>query len=378
MEKMERNNQTQDIHGVKNSRFSPEERAQMSRDNEKYRAARDKDAQKEVLRTDRPASSARNSRNAESRNKVRTEHGRQTGAPVSDRHERTKTSKTVPASRNERVKNSSEHRRKQKKLQNNLIIAMLLAVAVAVMGAFACFAMTINTIKVTGSERYSEKTVLTAADLGTGDSILLMNPAALEHKIESKLPYIEKAEIKRNWPDAVTIVLADAVPSLAIDTGKGYVLMNNSCKVLDDDAVAITESALIKGVGIVNAVPGEIAEFTENVSSESFERLCKAFEEYGITGITEYDLTSVSSIKVVIDYRVEVQLGTLAGAPEKLAFCKAVIDETIASDSKHPMVIDVTADGKAYARRKDDNNVSFNEPSSEEITEEDTSAEAVG
>lgn len=353
---MERNNQTQDIHGMKNSRFSPEERARMSRENEKYRTARENSSEKK-----KPAKKAA------------------TAVPDKNR----KNSSSAPASRNERVKSSSENRRKQKKLQNNLIIVMLLVVAVAVIGAFACFAMTVNTISVTGSERYSEKTILTAAGLEKGDSILLMNPAALENKIVSQLPYIEEAEISRNWPDGVTVTLTDSVPSLSIDTGKGYVLMNNSCKVLDDDAGAITESAVIKGVGIVNAVPGKIAEFSEDISTEDFVKLCKAFEEYGITGITEYDLTTVSSIKVVIDYRVEVQLGTLAGAAGKLAFCKAVIDETIASDSRHPMIIDVTADGKAYARRKDDNNVSFNDPvtettTAEDITEEQTTAQLLG
>ena len=375
---MERNNQNQDIHGVKNSRFSPEERARMSRDNEKYRAARMAEEQEEVLRTDRPVSSGRNGKGTDRANTGRREKAKTSGVNASPKSEKPRASKTAPASRNERVKNSAENRRKQKKLQNNLIIVMLLVVAVAVIGAFACFAMTVNTITVTGSERYSEKTVLSAAEFGKGDSILLMNPAALEHKIESKLPYIEKAEITRNWPDGVTVALTDAVPSLAIDTGSGYVLMNNSCKVLDDDAVAISGAALIRGVGIVNAQPGAIAEFTENVSTENFVRLSGAFEEYGITDITEYDLTSVSNIKVIIGYRVEVQLGTLAGAPEKLAFCKAVIDETIASDSKHPMVIDVTADGKAYARRKDDNNVSFNEPVAEETAQEETTADAVG
>ena len=375
---MERNNRTQDIHGVKNSRFSPEERARMTRENEKYRAARVIEEQEEVLRTDRPVSSHKTAGKNENENSGRGKKTKNTKASASDRNEKAKNTRSAPVTRNDRVKNSSENRKKQKKLQNNLIIVMLLVVAVAVIGAFACFAMTINTISVTGSERYSEKTVLTAAELSTGDSILLMNPAALAHKIESKLPYIEKAEIKRNWPDGVTVSLTDAVPSLAVDTGEGYVLMNNSCKVLDDDAVAITESALIRGVKLIDAVPGATAQFDENVSTESFVKLCKAFEEHGITGITEYNLTSVSSIKVIIDYRVEVQLGTLAGAPEKLAFCKAVIDETVASDSKHPMVIDITADGKAYARRKDDNNVSFNEPVSEETTAEETTAEAVG
>ena len=245
---------------------------------------------------------------------------------------------------------------------------MLLVVALSVIGAFACFAMTINTISISGSDRYSEKTVLEAADLETGDSILLINPAVLANKIESRLPYIEKAEIVRDWPDGVTVTLTDAVPALALDTGKGYILMSSSCKVLDDDAVVVADAAVLKGVSAVEAVPGKIAQFSEQISTEAFVALCKAFEEYGIKNISEYDLTSQSNIKVIIDHRVEVQLGTLAGAAEKLAFCKAVIDKTVESDTKHPMIINVTADGKAYARRKDDNNVSFNEPSVEEST----------
>lgn len=356
---MERNNQNNTIHGMKDGRFSPEERARMARENEKYRAV-----------SKNTAHTAQKKKTVKSAKTVTAEKNK-------------KNKNSAPVSRNERVKNSAENRKKQKKLQNNLIIVMLLVVALAVIGAFASFAMTVNTINVTGSERYSSKTVLEAAGLEKGDSILLMNPASLEYKIESKLPYIEKAEIKRAWPDGVVVSLIDAVPSLALDSGKGYILMNASCKVLDDDAAVVADSALLKGITAVKAVPGEIAEFSDDVSTEAFIKLCQAFNEYGIENISEYDLTSVSNIKVIIDHRVEVQLGTLAAAPEKLAFCKAVIDKTIASDTKHPMVINITADGKAYARRKDDNNVSFNEPVPEEetvaegssVTEETTAVE---
>ena len=335
---MERNNQDQDIYGVKNSRFSPEERARMSQDNEVYRTVR---------------------KNTESQKKTvkNTRATKNTGA------------EKTAVSRNERIKNSTKTRKRQKKIQNNLIIAMLMIVAVALIGAFASFAMQISEIEVTGSERYSAKSVLTVAKLEPGDSMLLISSGYLENKIESLLPYVEDAEISREWPDKVIISITDAVPTLAIDTGNGYVLMNNSCKVLDDDAMVAGDAAIVKGIGIVKAVPGEAAEFSDNVSRESFVNLCKAFEEYGIENISEYDVTSVSSISVIIDHRIEVNLGTLAGAADKLAFCKAVIEKTIEADTKNPMVIDFTADGKAYARRKDDNNVSFNAPEEEATTD---------
>ncbi len=352
---MEMNNQ-QDIHGIKNSRFSPEERARMSRDNEQYRdAARREAPVKKVQKTGKSAAA---------------DKGRKASRAAQE---------NTAKSRNERVKNSSENRKKQKKRQNNLIIVMLVVVAVALIGAFASFAMTVNGIEVSGSERYSDKTVLSAAGLSEGDSMLLVNLRAMEYKIESTLPYVENAVIKRSWPDKITVTLEDAVASLAIDTGDGYILMNNSCKVLDTDAIVINTSAIVKGVSVVEATEGKTVVFSDNVSTESFVKLCNALSEHGIENISEYDLTSVSNISVILDHRIEVRLGTLAGAADKLAFCKAVIDETIASDKKHPMIIDVTADGKAYARRKDDNSVSFNETTTaaEAVTEQETAA-AVG
>ena len=133
--------------------------------------------------------------------------------------------------------------------------------------------------------------------------------------------------------------------------------------LMDEPTVFLDISYQLKTLKMAKSLAreGKTVVFSDNVSTESFVRLCQAFNEHGIENISEYDLATVSNISVMIDHRIEVRLGTLAGAADKLAFCKAVIDETIASDKKHPMIIDVTADGKAYARRKDDNSVSFSE-----------------
>ena len=86
---MERNNHNYDIPGMKDSRFSPEERANMSRENQKYRV------------------SAGNS----SAGKKSAKAG---GADKGKK--KTKAVDTASVSRNERVKNSSENRKKQKNI----------------------------------------------------------------------------------------------------------------------------------------------------------------------------------------------------------------------------------------------------------------------
>lgn len=363
---MDRKNQTEnDILGMKESRFSGEERARMAQERAGVReSSQKKDGQRQNARerSSERASKAKDSRSRES----------------------------AGQSRNDRVRSSVKQRKKEKKLQNNIIIAMLFVIAVALVGVLCVVVLKINTVEVTGTEKYSSASVLSAAGLSEGDSMVLINTNAMEAKIEMLLPYIEKAEIKRRWPDKVVVSLEDAKATLAVDTGEGYILMNNSCKILDTDAANVGTAALIKGVNVNSPEAGKTVSFEGDISTADFTRLTSAFEENKITGISEYDLTSISSIVVMIDHRIEVRLGTLAGAAEKFAFGKKVIEETVNSDSRHAILIDITNGKTAYVRQKNDNNAVFGEEATavpeestsgiEEITSaaEETTAVSVG
>lgn len=355
------NQNDNDILRRKDSRFSDEDRARIAQEN----AAARLNARKK--REERPSENKRKSSNASEneieqnkRKKVKNAE-KSISSPKQKNTEKRKSPKEeIQGSRNDRIKDSQQERKKNHKRNNNLIISMVFIVAIAVIGIFAAFALKVNVIEVSGSDRYSDASVLLAAGLDTSDSMLLLNAKSLENKLETLLPFIEKAQIKRMWPDKISVVLTDAVPSLAVDSGEGYVLMNNSLKVLDDDAVTVgSDTAILKGVKISSAIPGKTVELTDDISTDDFSSLANALTESGIKGITEYDLSVISDISVILDHRIEVKFGTLAGAAEKFRFGKEVIDKTVASDSRHSMIVDLTADGKAYVRDKNDSNVSF-------------------
>lgn len=355
------NQNDNDILRRKDSRFSDEDRARIAQEN----AAARLNARKK--REERPSENKRKSSNASEkeieqnkRKKVKNAD-KSISLPKQKNTEKRKSPKEeIQGSRNDRIKDSQQERKKNHKRNNNLIISMVFIVAIAVIGIFAAFALKVNVIEVSGSDRYSDASVLLAAGLDTSDSMLLLNAKSLENKLETLLPFIEKAQIKRVWPDKISVVLTDAVPSLAVDSGEGYVLMNNSLKVLDDDAVTVgSDTAILKGVKISSAIPGKTVELTDDISTDDFSSLANALTESGIKGITEYDLSVISDISVILDHRIEVKFGTLAGAAEKFRFGKEVIDKTVASDSRHSMIVDLTADGKAYVRDKNDSNVSF-------------------
>ena len=362
------------------SRFSQEERARMSRENFRESvnsAERDRNkSAKKVSVTD--TFSEKNNRRGGSSDKI----SQKTRAATSERKKSAKATskKKEEGSLNDRMKKSSEARRKNSKLKNNTLFAVLVLVVVTLCTLVAAFMLRVNVIEVAGSERYSDATILEAIRLDTSDSMLLLNLSYLESKLEQTLPYVESATITRVWPDRITVEITDARPTLAVDTGDGYILMNNSCKVLDTDSgVLPVGAALIRGVDIEEAQPGKIVVFDSDISIEELTKLATAFDDMGLEGVSEYDLSAESNIVLVIDHRIEVKLGTLAGADEKLAFGKYVIEKTIEENPTGVFIVNISADGKAYVRDTYDNNVNFDEPSSEEeSSDEEAASEAEG
>lgn len=291
-----------------------------------------------------------------------------------------KDSSAGEKSRNDRVKSSTRQRKRDAKRQNNILAVMLFAVAFALICVVSVFVLKVNTVEVINpEERYQSALVSEKAGIKEGASMLLINGKKAEAVIEKEFPYVENAVIKRKWPDKIIIGLEYATPAMAIDTGRAYVILNDSCKVLSADAATYPKSAaLIKGVKIVSAVPGETAVFTDDLSISQVSSLSQSLSECGFTGITSYDLTKISDITIFIDNRVEVKLGTLAGASDKLRFGKEVIARTAEEDTEHAMVVDLTTDGEAYVRVKNDNNISYSEPAEETTAapEEDPSEAA--
>ncbi len=303
-------------------------------------------------------------------------------AVYSESRKKKQTATSNEGSRNDRVKSSTKQRKKDIKRQNNLLAAMLFVIAIALIGVISVFVFRINTVEVINpKEMYSSSAVAEKAGIKEGGSMLMLNGKRAEEIIEKDFPYIEDVEIKRRWPDKIIITLEYAVPAMAVDTGSGYIILNSSCKVLSSDAATFNNpAALVKGVEIVSAVPGETAVFSENLNTSQLSELSNALSECGFTDITCYDLTKISDVVIDIDHRVEVKLGTLASAPEKLKFGKEVIARTAEEDTEHAMVVDLTTEGEAYVRVKNDNNISYNDEPEEitssvgEMSEEETTA----
>ena len=96
----------------------------------------------------------------------------------------------------------------------------VLVICAAVVMALTLF-FRVDTIEVTGTERYTEKDVIEASGIQLGDNLFLLNKYEAARSIAEQLPYIdiEDIRIRRELPDTLLIDVAECGTPLAVIDG---------------------------------------------------------------------------------------------------------------------------------------------------------------
>ena len=264
---------------------------------------------------------------------------------------------SVSGSRGERVRISAEMRRKKKKRRDAFIITVMILMlcAVAVALSTTVFFKASEVIVNNQMEMYSEELIIDASGLKPGDNMFTANLDKAAAAIEKQLPYIRKANIRRKWPDAFFIDAEYAETVLAVPKGGAYVYIDVDGKVLEIDVAAPEEgTATVIGAAAQNALPGTSVTFTDEKALDNLLSVVKAVSDSGIRNVTCIDIANPTDVRIEIENRIEVKLGSVSTVAEKIEFGKAVIDKNLSGSPDKQLVIDLTAQAKAFVRAKED------------------------
>lgn len=375
----QKNRTDNDIVKPGRSRFSPEQRAKMQAENSRA-----------VARKRRPPAKIRQASSAPTER--RTERNRKTVSdadvhrrPVKTKNERTNTishterravrnstsqndsynserkQSTQSGSRNENVRKSVKARKKNSRLQNTAVMGfgIFLAVSIVFILFFTIF-FKITEIQIVNDGVYSDSEILEKSDIKTGSNLLLVDKKKVDAKLRTELPYIEKAEIKKQLPDKLMLSLTYAEAAMAVDTGGGYVLMNSSGKVLEDDSKVLPQSAaIVNGLLISSAEPGKTIEFKAEDATKSLIALSESLKTNGIENVTAYNIKSIADVRITVDCRIEILLGGFTGSDEKLSFGSEVIKKISEKDNESSYLVDLRDPTKAYVRNKNDGSLNY-------------------
>lgn len=358
------------------SRFSEEERARIAEENAKNRAARKREEavyEKPTTVNDKRKFSAIDKKK---KTAVKEEqNGKQTAEKSLRKKNRASkpqkngsTNEAFKGSRNDKVRTSTQQRKRNKKRQNFIITVSLCVIVISSIAVLLITMLRIDSIQVVDCERYSAEEVVNQSTLKKGGSMLLMSKNKICEKLREDLPYIRQATVSRKWPDTIVITVEETVAELAIDTGSGYILLDSSCKVLDTSAdFLVATAAPLIGVTPTECNLGQTIKLSDSgtssaqtVSTEDITKLLQSLKDSGIEKITYLDLTNTNDVSLVLNHRIEVKLGSLSKANERLLkFAGRVIEETEKDDVSHEILIDLTGDKEARVRVKEYNEVEF-------------------
>ncbi len=223
-------------------------------------------------------------------------------------------------------KKKMSRRRKLKKH----IFTIFLAGVVMCVGLVLVFSLffKINTITISGDRVYSDKMVTDKSGIEIGENLFKINETKLSEKLSKDLPYIKSITIERKLPDKIIINVTAAKEVAAITTKKGFVLLDETGKVLDKNASILKENvAVINNVKLKEYIEGEKVVLTDEKKTETLLKLFEAIKNADMQLLTEINLRNVNDIKIKYDDRITFEVGSLTNIETKLARGMAALEK---------------------------------------------------
>ncbi len=305
-----------------------------------------------------------------------------------------------------------------------LIVVLIFIVASA--GVLMFPALDITEVYCEGCVNTNPADIITSANIETGGNILLANTGRARRTIAEN-PLIEEVKVRRVFPNKICISVRERIPAAYVMSGAAECAIINQegivLEIINDDRVrkiverstppdfegkqheektdaddesaaeeeavpkeesvetpGITETQeklysvpLVAGVELKNIKEGKTAKNTDEEKMESVLRFCRALGDAGILNRASYiDVTDGADIRLVIENRLDVRIGTDENIEYRAKFLAEVINTKISAYEK--AILDYRGDD-IYVRPPEDGGdrtvIEKETPVEEDDTEED-------
>ncbi len=205
---------------------------------------------------------------------------------------------------------STNRRRRRGRFSFLLKLVCLLLIIGAVIAALTLF-FKVQSIAVSGNERYSQEEVVAASGIRVEDNLFLLNKYSAAQAIFETLPYVEEATIKRSLPDTIVITVRECAAAAGVVTAEGTWLISENGKLLEQaDALP---AGCPEVVGLTIDAPAPSAQLSlgedKTLPMETLLALLRAAGGSGMrAGIGRIDLSDAADITFTYLGRFTVRL----------------------------------------------------------------------
>lgn len=236
--------------------------------------------------------------------------------------------------------------RRKKIRKRRLLISFFLFIVVALcVAAILCITVLfpIEKIAVSGSKIYTSAAIEKASGIDIGDNLFMVSQSDAEAKIKKDLPYVDSIEIKRKFPDTLTIKVKDAEEFFVFESDNKFYTVSKNGWVLNELSQPNPDLYTIYGVGVKCKV-GAALEYKDINERTIYEEIVGLLEKSNLK-INYVDITEKVDIKLGVEDRFEVTLGTANFLEEKIKHLASMCD-SIAPEKTGKINLSMWTDGK--------------------------------
>lgn len=221
------------------------------------------------------------------------------------------------------AKKKQRKARKRRKITPFLIVVSLFILAAAV---YLCLTMLFNVdrIIIEGNTLYEERELIETSGIEKGENLFEVDTAYAENKLYSVFNYVETVEVKRSFPNAVTITITEAEPFSVIEEADGYTLVSAGGKVLERGLEEVPYGLLsVRGLSTITSTEDDVKRM------DLMQSIINSMKKLEMEGYNFLDLSDTLEIVMIYDDRVRVNLGNELQLEYKLQFADKVITEDL-------------------------------------------------
>ncbi|MBR3611161.1 MAG: FtsQ-type POTRA domain-containing protein [Oscillospiraceae bacterium] len=226
------------------------------------------------------------------------------------------------------VDNAKKKQRKAAKRRVITPFLIVMSVFLAAAAIYLCLTMLFNVdrIYIEGNTLYEERNLIETSGIEKGENLFEVDTAYAEAKLYAVYNYIEAVEVKRSFPNAVTIVITEAEPFSVIEEADGYTLVSAGGKVLERGLEEVPYGMLsVRGISTITSTEDDIKR------TALMQRIINSMRELGMEGYNFLDLSDTLEIVMIHENRVRVELGNELELEYKLQFADKVITDNLPS-----------------------------------------------
>ena len=246
--------------------------------------------------------------------------------------------------RDRRIRRNAQIRKARENIYKAMTVLLCVAV-IAVTAAAIIFAVTrVDTVTVSGNERYTDEEILAAVEVDGAVMPFLTNRSVTK-KAVAKCPYVNLVELKKTYPATLEIVVTEAAAVYTAFIRDRQYTLDADLRVIDftESKDGLIELYLPE---VVRAVEGSKLEFYDKANAERIPELLTAFfEDENALPLTSLVLTNRFSISGTVGDSVKINFGDYNDIPIKLNAARQLLRKAEENKSIRTLVNVATLKG---------------------------------